>query len=242
MNSQTPSPRASPRSTPTAGWSCSSWWPPGWPFTTSRSTSSSLRPCPASPGGSAPSGRRSGSTPIHVKWGGCSLHDMIQPSFSFLVGVALPFSLASRQAKGQGFWRMLFHAVLGRCCSIALGVFLRSTHANRRTSRSRTRSRRSGWGTCSCFCSASCGRPGSWTAFALDRGGLLGGVRPVPAAGRGLQLPGRRGAGRLAAPLPGVHGPLEQEQQPGLAVRRLVPEPVRGGTSRSSTTAAGTPP
>jgi len=32
----------------------------------------------------------------HVEWIGCSLHDMIQPSFSFLVGVALPFSLASR--------------------------------------------------------------------------------------------------------------------------------------------------
>src|SRR5690349_11642225 len=26
-------------------------------------------------------------------WTGCSLHDLIQPSFSFLVGVALPFSM-----------------------------------------------------------------------------------------------------------------------------------------------------
>ncbi|MDE2507147.1 MAG: hypothetical protein KGM43_08055, partial [Planctomycetota bacterium] len=25
----------------------------------------------------------------HVAWRGCSLHDLIQPSFSFLVGVAL---------------------------------------------------------------------------------------------------------------------------------------------------------
>src|SRR3954469_22164718 len=32
----------------------------------------------------------------HVEWIGCSLHDLIQPSFSFMVGVALPFSLASR--------------------------------------------------------------------------------------------------------------------------------------------------
>ena len=37
----------------------------------------------------------------HVEWIGCVLHDMIQPSFSFLVGVALPFSLASRLARGQ---------------------------------------------------------------------------------------------------------------------------------------------
>jgi heparan-alpha-glucosaminide N-acetyltransferase len=64
----------------------------------------------------------------HVKWGGCSLHDMIQPSFSFLVGVALPFSLASRLAKGQGFGRMFFHAVLRALLLIFLGVFLRSTH------------------------------------------------------------------------------------------------------------------
>src|SRR6516162_8210652 len=37
----------------------------------------------------------------HVEWVGCSLHDLIQPSFSFLVGVALPFSLASRAVRGQ---------------------------------------------------------------------------------------------------------------------------------------------
>jgi predicted acyltransferase len=27
----------------------------------------------------------------HVAWAGCSLHDTIQPGFSFLVGVALPY-------------------------------------------------------------------------------------------------------------------------------------------------------
>ena len=37
----------------------------------------------------------------HVEWAGCSLHDMIQPSFSFLVGVALPYSIASRLRKGR---------------------------------------------------------------------------------------------------------------------------------------------
>jgi len=35
----------------------------------------------------------------HVDWTGCSLHDLIQPGFSFLVGVALPFSLAARQGR-----------------------------------------------------------------------------------------------------------------------------------------------
>src|SRR5262249_47226929 len=46
----------------------------------------------------------------HVEWAGCSLHDLIQPSFSFLVGVALPFSIASRLALGQSRLRMLAHA------------------------------------------------------------------------------------------------------------------------------------
>ena len=36
----------------------------------------------------------------HVAWEGASLHDLIQPSFSFLVGVAMPYSIASRLAKG----------------------------------------------------------------------------------------------------------------------------------------------
>lgn len=62
----------------------------------------------------------------HVEWGGCSLHDLIQPSFTFLVGVSLPFSIASREAKGQSFGRMLFHAVWRAVLLTFLGVFLRS--------------------------------------------------------------------------------------------------------------------
>src|SRR5829696_1188842 len=47
----------------------------------------------------------------HVEWVGCSLHDLIQPSFTFLVGVALPFSIASRAARGQSRSAMTWHAV-----------------------------------------------------------------------------------------------------------------------------------
>src|SRR5579872_818890 len=47
----------------------------------------------------------------HVPWQGCSLHDLIQPAFSFLVGAALPFSIASRKKKGQSFSHMLGHTV-----------------------------------------------------------------------------------------------------------------------------------
>lgn len=65
----------------------------------------------------------------HVEWVGCSLHDLIQPSFSFLVGVALPFSLANRQLKGDTFAKMTLHALWRSLLLILLGVFLRSTHA-----------------------------------------------------------------------------------------------------------------
>lgn len=65
----------------------------------------------------------------HVAWVGCSLHDMIQPSFSFLVGVALPFSIASRMARGQSHAALFGHAVWRSLLLILLGVFLRSVGA-----------------------------------------------------------------------------------------------------------------
>jgi heparan-alpha-glucosaminide N-acetyltransferase len=62
----------------------------------------------------------------HVEWVGCSLHDLIQPSFSFLVGVALPFSLARRLAQDQSNARMIAHALWRSLILVFLGVFLRS--------------------------------------------------------------------------------------------------------------------
>lgn len=65
----------------------------------------------------------------HTAWAGCSLHDTIQPGFSFLVGVALPYSIASRMAKGGMFRGMFLHALWRSLLLVALGIFLRSTHA-----------------------------------------------------------------------------------------------------------------
>jgi heparan-alpha-glucosaminide N-acetyltransferase len=62
----------------------------------------------------------------HAEWTGCSLHDLIQPSFSFIVGVALPFSIAARLARGQTRGRMTLHAFSRALILILLGVFLRS--------------------------------------------------------------------------------------------------------------------
>ena len=65
----------------------------------------------------------------HVPWAGCSLHDTIQPGFSFLVGVALPYSIANRLAKGTAFGQMLVHALWRALLLVALGVFLRSMNS-----------------------------------------------------------------------------------------------------------------
>ncbi len=62
----------------------------------------------------------------HAAWFGCTLHDLIQPSFSFLVGVALPYSLASRSARGQTSREAWLHAAWRALVLILLGVVLRS--------------------------------------------------------------------------------------------------------------------
>jgi heparan-alpha-glucosaminide N-acetyltransferase len=71
----------------------------------------------------------------HAEWVSCilrdpartfSLHDLIQPSFSFLVGTAMAFSLASRRARNQSPLAMTLHALWRAIALIALGIFLRS--------------------------------------------------------------------------------------------------------------------
>src|SRR5690349_24504856 len=36
----------------------------------------------------------------HAAWEGCTFWDLIQPAFTFMVGVAMPFALARRAAQG----------------------------------------------------------------------------------------------------------------------------------------------
>ena len=62
----------------------------------------------------------------HVEWVGCSLWDLIQPAFMFMVGVALPFSVANRQARGQTFRPMLAHAIWRGVLLVLIAVFLSS--------------------------------------------------------------------------------------------------------------------
>lgn len=66
----------------------------------------------------------------HVPWAWLGLHDLIQPSFTFLVGVVLPFSIAGRLSKGATFGALLKHAVIRSIILVCLGIFLRSIHSN----------------------------------------------------------------------------------------------------------------
>lgn len=62
----------------------------------------------------------------HVQWRGCSMHDMIQPVFSFLVGTSLAFSYTKRIEQGQSWRGMFMHALARSIILVMLGIFLRS--------------------------------------------------------------------------------------------------------------------
>ncbi|HZO83678.1 MAG TPA: DUF5009 domain-containing protein [Verrucomicrobiae bacterium] len=67
----------------------------------------------------------------HVAWTGCALWDLIQPAFIFMVGVALPWSVANRQARGDSFSKMFSHALWRGLLLVALAVFLTSASSKR---------------------------------------------------------------------------------------------------------------
>jgi predicted acyltransferase len=60
----------------------------------------------------------------HVRWQGCTLWDLIMPAFLFMVGVALPFSIASRRRRGQGSGRLFAHAVWRSVVLVILGIIV----------------------------------------------------------------------------------------------------------------------
>src|SRR5262245_44505019 len=64
----------------------------------------------------------------HVPWVGCAAWDLIQPSFTFMVGVSMAYSYAARQARGDSWGWMFLHALWRGLALTLLGVFLRSDH------------------------------------------------------------------------------------------------------------------
>lgn len=66
----------------------------------------------------------------HVKWEGCVFWDLIQPAFMFMVGVAMPFAFAKRQAAGDSWRLQLRHACLRALNLCLVGIFLDCVTSN----------------------------------------------------------------------------------------------------------------
>ncbi|MCH2374535.1 MAG: DUF5009 domain-containing protein [Planctomycetes bacterium] len=66
----------------------------------------------------------------HVAWVGCAFWDLIQPSFMFMVGVSLPFSYASRIAKGKSRSSIAGHMVYRAVLLVLLATFLASSQSD----------------------------------------------------------------------------------------------------------------
>jgi predicted acyltransferase len=64
----------------------------------------------------------------HVQWVGCAFWDLIQPSFMFMVGVAMPFSYVSRKAKGDSETTIFLHVLWRSLLLVLLGVMLSSNY------------------------------------------------------------------------------------------------------------------
>ena len=103
----------------------------------------------------------------HVEWAGMGLHDTIQPGFTFLVGVALPYSIAARTAKGQSFKRQLVHTIWRSLVLIFLGFFLRSTGASQTYFTFEDTLTQIGLGFTFAFLLAHCRPRWQWTALGV---------------------------------------------------------------------------
>jgi len=58
----------------------------------------------------------------HVPWRGLHFYDLIWPLFMFIMGVAIPFSIAKRRAKGETDRRILLHALWRAIVMFCLGT------------------------------------------------------------------------------------------------------------------------
>jgi heparan-alpha-glucosaminide N-acetyltransferase len=128
----------------------------------------------------------------HVDWAGCSLHDTIQPGFSFLVGVALPYSIASRLAKGKTFGPLFGHALWRAFALVALGIFLRSLSSKQTYFTFEDTLTQIGLGYPLLFLLGFCRPRWQWTALAAILTGywLAWAVYPLPGPGFDYQSVG----------------------------------------------------
>ena len=162
----------------------------------------------------------------HVPWQGCSLHDLIQPAFSFLAGASLPFSIASRQGKGESFGRMFAHAVWRSLILILLGIFLRSLESPHTYWTFEDTLTQIGLGYSFLFLLAFASLRVQVAAFTAILVGFWAAFVLYPLPGPGFDYSQVGVPAGLAAPLHRLPRALQQELEPRVGVRRLVPQPV----------------
>ena len=117
-----------------------------------------------------------------------SLHDTIQPGFTFLVGVALPYSIASRIRKGESFRRQLFHAIWRSFLLVILGFFLRSLGHSQTYFTFEDTLTQIGLGYTFAFLLAYCRPKWQWTALGRHSLRLLAGMGALPGPRAKLRL------------------------------------------------------
>ena len=66
----------------------------------------------------------------HRQWEGCTFWDLIQPSFMFMVGVAMPFAFAQRRERGESWMFQSFHVVKRCFLLVAIGIVMDSFGKN----------------------------------------------------------------------------------------------------------------
>lgn len=76
--------------------------------------------------GESPLWTELGSQFSHVPWVGCHLWDLIQPSFMFLVGAAIPFSYALRVQRGESATKIRVHTAYRACVLLLLNILYTS--------------------------------------------------------------------------------------------------------------------
>jgi len=69
----------------------------------------------------------------HVRWSGASVWDLVMPSFVFLVGVAMPLSVAARRRRGDTERQIFGHVVLRAAALFLLALILQMLEIRERT-------------------------------------------------------------------------------------------------------------
>jgi predicted acyltransferase len=68
---------------------------------------------------------------LHADWNGMHFWDLIQPFFTFIIGVAMSFSLSKRWIGGESWFRSLNHILLRCFVLFFLGIMLQSVYRER---------------------------------------------------------------------------------------------------------------